>query len=199
MTIAGTEQSLQREYSARSRAKILRLCVLAALFTSGTAPLLCLAQAASLTHKDAIPRTARREITDPCLGFHWQLIVDPSRAGSPGRLVLLDQEDQSHSSPASRRSSEVIRSEAKTQPLILAGARVVVHQETGVVRARLNAIALDSAGLGQRLRVRLILAPALTRNAELTSAGMVLSTLATGTGAVLWADSQSMTPLERGN
>ena len=205
MTILRTGQSPQPSSPALSRTNTLQFCVLMVLFASGTSPLLYPAEAASLTRaslaeRDAVPGTGRREIVDPCLGFHWQLIPDPSHAGRPGRLVLLNQDVQSSSQSAIHRSPGEIDSATNSPALIiLAGAHVIVHQETGVVRARLNAIALESVGLGQRLRVRLLLGTAMARNAEPTSPGMVVSALATGYGEVRWTDSSLRLSLERGN
>jgi hypothetical protein len=146
----------------------------------------------------ALPGTARgeirREIADPCLGFHWRLIVDPAGQGRPGRLVLLDQNGTTAGGSAS--SAHTVLAPAASAPesalvIIRAGEHVVVDQDTGVVRARLNAIALESAAFGQRLRVRLIVGPGLprnglSRNAELTAPGPVVSALATGVGEARW-------------
>jgi len=166
--------------------------LLAVLFTSCLALLLTSGPAHAAPMRDAVPGTTRPDIVDPCLGFRWRLIVDPSYPSRPGRLVRLDQnnrDDRSRGLSAHDLSLRETAAATSVLPLVIrAGARVVVDQETGAVRARLNAVALESAALGHRLRVRLVLGPGMGRNAEATSPGPVISVSATAAGVVSWSD-----------
>lgn len=162
-----------------------------------TMPACCIAQmltfssawAAPAVLRGTAPGEIRREITDPCLGYHWRLIVDPAGQGRPGRLVLLAQNGTTaHDSASGAHTvlTPVASAPESALVIIRAGEHVVVDQDTGVVRARLNAIALESAASGQQLRVRLIVGRGLSGNAELTAPGPVVSALATGAGEARW-------------
>ena len=175
----------------------LQTFLLRTLLVLGAAQMLMLNStwAAPITLRDSIPGEIRREIADPCLGLHWRLIVDPSSSGKPGRLVLLDQNgtvngskvDGTHMLPATATFD-------LASVLIRAGEHIVVDQDTGVIRARLSAVALESAVAGQRLRVRLIVGSGLSRNTELTAPGPIVSTLATGAGEARWVSTGQTTP-----
>ena len=151
--------------------------------------------AAPIALRDTARGEIRREIADPCLGFHWRLIADPAGQGRPGRLVLLGQNGTTAGGSVSEAHTvlaPVASAPDSASVIIRAGEHVVVDQDTGVVRARLNAIALESAASGQRLRVRLIVGPGLSRNAELTAPGPVVSALALGAGEVRWVGAGQM-------
>ncbi len=193
MSIQGVEH--RRSQRSHRTGKHFRRPLLTILLACGIAQMLMLssAWAAPVVLRDTAPGEIRREIADPCLGLHWRLIVDPTHPGRPGRLVLLDQNDTVAGSKVD--GTHMLAPDSFTfdlaSILIRAGEHVVVDQDTGVVRARLNAIALESAAPGQRLRVRLIVGPGLSRNglsrnAELTAPGPVVSALATAAGEVRW-------------
>lgn len=147
------------------------------------------AWAAPVALRDTARGEIRREIADPCLGLHWRLIADPAGQGRPGRMVLLDQNGATAYGSVSGGHTMLAPAAStldSVSVIIRAGDHVVVDQDTGVVRARLNAIALESAASGQRLRVRLIVGPGPSKNAELTAPGPVVSALATAAGEVRW-------------
>lgn len=179
-----------KQFHRSLRTNVLACCIAQILMFSS-------ASAAPVALRDTASGEIRREIADPCLGFHWRLIVDPAGQGRPGRLVLLDQNGTT--AGGSMNGAHTVLASAASMldsasVIIRAGEHVVVDQDTGVVRARLNAIALESAASGQQLRVRLIVGPGLSRNGlsrnvELTAPGPVVSALATGAGEVRWLGS----------
>jgi hypothetical protein len=117
----------------------------------------------------------QRQIVDPCLGTRWQLVPNALHPEQPGRLILADStiirplKPDSGATPAS-------------SPVIRAGDRVTVFQSTSVLRARLAAVALESAAAGQTMRVRL-LAGTETRNG---SQGTVVDVRAIAVGEASW-------------
>jgi hypothetical protein len=95
-----------------------------------------------------------REIDDPHLGTRWLLMRDPVHPAGPGRLVMISLvrgtvQVRQTGAPA----SEVIAN--PLQPVIHAGDRVIVEENSPVVEARLEAVALGPAALGSALEVRL--------------------------------------------
>jgi hypothetical protein len=93
-----------------------------------------------------------REIDDPATGDRWLLVRDTDHPGGPGRMVLaargLSVPDGSGSirTPAARPTQ---------LPVIRAGDRVIVEENTPVVEARLEAVALAPALAGSVFEVRL--------------------------------------------
>ncbi len=89
------------------------------------------------------PETAQlvREIDDPHSGARWMLLRDPGHPGGPGRMVLAG---------ASRLAEKVPQ-----RPIIRAGDRLIVEENTAVVEARLEAVALGPAASGSAFDVRL--------------------------------------------
>lgn len=102
----------------------------------------------------------QREIVDPCLGTRWQLIADTQHPERPGRLVPVDFRLLRAASARPRESpSAPISPPAATlaaPPIIRPGNRITVTQQTSILRARFQAVALESAAAGQTLRVRLL-------------------------------------------
>ncbi len=88
-----------------------------------------------------------REIDDPHTGSRWLLMRDLSHPGGPGRLLLAG-EFRNHLRP-SQPGVEPPRT------VIRAGDRLVVEENTAVVEARLEAVALGPAVVGSPLDVRL--------------------------------------------
>jgi len=118
-----------------------------------------------------------REIVDPCLGTRWRLIANAEHPERPGRLVLVDRgldrvAPPGQNTPAARAPAWAIRS----------GDRLTVAQETAILRARFQAVALESAEAGQRLRVRLI-GGADTRTGNF---GTVVEVRAVAPGEAVW-------------
>jgi len=136
---------------------------------------------------DEVRATTRvlREVTDSCLGLRWRLVVDPAHPAWPGRMVLLDRMDIVERKVA---SADRVRVSEPTINVIRAGDRVVVIQDSGIVRARLQAIAIESAATGQTLRVRLIGNDSrwYTATPLVASSGPVISVVATGAGIGQW-------------
>jgi hypothetical protein len=86
---------------------------------------------------------AWRVIEDPHLGRRWVLARDPEHPGGPGKLVeKAAGAAQSGSGP-------------KALPVIRAGDRVLVEENTRVARGLFEAVALGTARPGASFRVRL--------------------------------------------
>jgi hypothetical protein len=89
-----------------------------------------------------------REIDDPHTGGRWLLTRNPLHPAGPGRLVL-----------AREMRIAVLRPGVPLveppHPVIHAGDRLVVEENTAVVEARLEAVALGPAMAGSPLDVRL--------------------------------------------
>lgn len=109
---------------------------------------------------EAVP--AGSVIEDPTLGSRWVLVKDAEHPGGPGRLVM---EPQGLQRGATR--------ERAAAPVIRAGDRVLVEENTPVARGVLEAIALGSARQGAAFRVRL------------TVGGLVVRVIAAGPGRAI--------------
>jgi hypothetical protein len=131
LTASASAQN-QREYLARPAAAIV---------SSG--------QAAFDTNPQ--PAVLIREIDDPHLGSRWLLYRDPAHPGGPGRLVRIG----SMAPDRARSSASVADAAAAPRSIIRAGDRVVLEEDTPVVDARLEAVALGPALAGAPLQVRL--------------------------------------------
>jgi hypothetical protein len=95
-----------------------------------------------------------REIDDQQCRTRWLLLRDDSNPGGPGRLVLVQSaHDGSTSRPASGAAGELAA--APQKPVIHAGDRLVIEQETPQISARLEAVALAPALAGRLFRARL--------------------------------------------
>ena len=129
-----------------------------------------------------------REIDDPHTGGRWLLMRDSGHPGGPGRMVLA-------TGPGSQALSKVrgetrigiqngleplLAASAPVQPVIRAGDRLTVEENTAVVEARLEAVALNPAAIGSGLNVRLAIGGRVVRVVAV-SAGR--ATLLAETGA----------------
>lgn len=138
-----------------------------------------------------------REFTDPCLGTHWQLRADPVHPEGPRRLILLDPIGTRRSGASDQAVStrlkplatgpELVESADEVPNLspplaIRAGDRVTVDQQTPLLHGRLQAVALESAGVGQWVRVRLG-AGAISQS---SLSATVIAVLVTGAGQAKW-------------
>ena len=141
---------------------------------------------------------AGQQLIDPCLGSHWQMVLNPAHPGWPGRLVLLDPKDRNsirHNDHTGERASEEMEAAVQSPGLleenqsvsklaspvtIRIGDHVTVDQQSEVMQARFQAVALESAGVGQRLLVR------LNAGANSQRSGPVIPVLATGAGRAKW-------------
>jgi hypothetical protein len=85
--------------------------------------------------------------TDPATGARWALVRDAGHPATLARWVLTGTAriGQAGTSPAAKAEKPVIR----------AGDRIVVEEQTAVVDAWLEATALTSAGSGDPLQARL--------------------------------------------
>jgi hypothetical protein len=115
-----------------------------------------------------------------------ELIPERIRAGDPPKAWIAGG-DSAAISPGSRIEG---RPQA-TRPLpaprtgsdIHAGDRIVVEQRTAILEAQFEAVALDSASAGDRLRVRL----SSERNSPGSLSGRVIEVVVTGRGRASWA------------
>jgi hypothetical protein len=89
-----------------------------------------------------------REIDDPHTGGRWLLMRDPVHPAGPGRLVLAGGMRIAVPQPGAPAVEP-------PRPVIHAGDRLIVEENTAVVEARLEAVALGPAGIGSPLDVRL--------------------------------------------
>jgi hypothetical protein len=131
-----------------------------------------------------VPGEVRRELIDPCLGLHWQLVADPAHLGGPGRLVPVDETTALHVNDTLRAATTASgSSRAMLLPIVIRpGDRLTVEQETAVIHAQLQAVALESGAVGDHLRVRLT----TDKNKAMGIAGPVISVVATAKGLVSW-------------
>jgi hypothetical protein len=119
-----------------------------------------------------------REIDDRPTHKRWLLERDRNRPSSPGRMVLISNSGAvAGQDPEEIPDSQPLRAAlpAPPIPVIRAGDRLVVEENTPVVEARLTAIALGPAVAGAVLNVRLEIG------------GKVIRALATGPGRAKFA------------
>lgn len=100
-----------------------------------------------------------REIDDPATGMRWLLERDPGHPGGPGRLVPVTGSDLAagrtrHRQLAFHARSAVIKP-SPYSPVIRAGDRLVIEENTAAVEARLTAVALSPAVAGASFEARL--------------------------------------------
>lgn len=103
--------------------------------------------------RPVLPGEVLRQIDDPAGHGSWLLIRDPVHRAGPGRLIWVPR-----GGPAMEPATEAAAAappQNALQPVILAGDRLVVEEETPVVDARLEATALNPAPAGASLHVRL--------------------------------------------
>ena len=88
-----------------------------------------------------------REIDDPSNGDHWLLVHNADHPAGPGLLLLV-----SAARVQARQIGPVVE---PVVPVIRAGDRVIVEENTPLVEARLEAVAMSPAMAGSALNVRL--------------------------------------------
>jgi hypothetical protein len=128
----------------------------------------------------------QREIVDPCLGVRWQLVADAQHPERPGRLVRVDfgvfRAAGFSPSGATLSPAPLPAAPPAVLPVIRAGDRIAVTQQTPILRARFEGLALESGAAGQTLRVRLLGgAQTLTGNQ-----GTVVDVRAIQAGEAVW-------------
>ncbi len=98
-----------------------------------------------------------RSIDDPHFGTRWLLVADREHPGGPGRLIPAE------SAPPSKQSFQRPRESPRSTQVIHAGDPILLEEHSRTVDACLEAIALDPAPPGGRLRVRLKLGGRVVR------------------------------------
>ena len=129
---------------------------------------------------------------DPCLGIRWQRWVNRNHPEWPGRLTLIERPLTllSIQNTAYQRAAPIAleTSPLSALPLVIhAGDIITVVQDSTAVRARFEAEALESAALGESLKVRLGTSarteqPSRPRSFD----GAVVIVRATGAGESEW-------------
>ncbi len=108
-------------------------------------------------------RRVLREIDDPHTGDRWLLMPNPANPGGPGRLVRYAAPGPDTPGPGRRWASPAGLRPAPAPalvpeallPVIRTGDSLIVEENTALVEARLEAIALGPAASGSPLLVRL--------------------------------------------
>ena len=114
-----------------------------------------------------------REIDDPSNGNHWLLVHNANHPAGPGLLLLV---------PAARiqaRQAGPVLGAEPVLPVIRAGDRVIVEENTPVVYARLEAVAINPAMAGSPF------------NARLSIGGRVIRAVASGPGRAIFQEEAS--------
>ncbi|MDE3199668.1 MAG: hypothetical protein KGN79_02010 [Acidobacteriota bacterium] len=106
---------------------------------------------AASTSKDSAYQPVRT-LHDPATGTHWLLERNTEHPGAPGRLVQV-----SGAADAMVTAGMCAMLSAVAPPVIRAGSRVLIVEQTSLVNARLWAVALKPARKGERFRGRLVL------------------------------------------
>ncbi len=118
---------------------------------------------------------AIRVIQDPHTAMRWLLERNPACPGGPGRMVLLSQKEGSQLGSVSMVNGMATINRNTQPPVIRSGDRLVVEENSALVEARLEAVALGSAVEGAEVRVRLAIG------------GRVLRAVALGPGRAAFA------------
>jgi len=140
-------------------------------------------RSSSPARSDEDPRSGAvvRVIDDPSTGNYWLLERDPRHPGGPGRLVLVPRKagadgpgraGEDAGSPDAAEAPVLIQ----LTPVIRAGDPLIVEENTPVVEARLEGVALGPAVLGA------------TFEARLRIGGKVVRAVALGAGRAAFAD-----------
>jgi hypothetical protein len=126
-----------------------------------------------------------REIDDQRNGDRWLLVHDPSHPAGPGLLVLVSAASMDPKDPTARTDSHglKLKSPAGTEvatpaptPIIHGGDRVIVEENTPIVEARLEAVAMGPALAGSQFNARLSLGGRVVRAVAVEPGRAVLQT-----------------------
>jgi hypothetical protein len=129
-----------------------------------------------------LPGRLLRVIEDANLGDRWLLVRDGKHPGGPARLVL-DTEarrERLRRAPAVAPGEADLTAPPLPAPLIRTGDRLVVEENTPVVEARLEAVALGPAWAGSKLNVRLEIGGRVVRAVALAPGRAALQPEAVG-------------------
>ncbi len=107
-----------------------------------------------------------REIDDEATGGRWLLERDADHPGGPGRMVLAAR---GLNVPGGSGSAQIRAARASLLPVIRAGDRVIVEENTPVVETRLEAVALAPALAGSVFEVRLEIGGKIVRAVALAA------------------------------
>ena len=104
-----------------------------------------------------LPGRFIRVIEDPNLGDRWMLCRNLEHPGGPGLLLYVAaQSAVKRNRPGGAQSTNSLEGDpAAIRPVIRAGDRVIVEENSAVAEARLAAVALESATAGSAFNVRL--------------------------------------------
>jgi hypothetical protein len=96
-----------------------------------------------------------RLIRDLHTGARWLLERNAGNPAGPGRMVLLNSQDGALFESAIAKRSAPRMSPEVQYPVIRSGDRLVVEENSALVEARLEAVALGPAAEGAEFKVRL--------------------------------------------
>ena len=140
--------------------------------SSATGHLVMLSSSSANSSSQAPAAEIVREIDDPSNGNHWLLVHNAEHPAGPGLLLLVSaartQTRQSEPGPGVRAEPVF--------PIIRAGDRVIVEENTPLVEARLEAVAMSPAMAGSSF------------NARLNIGGKVIRAVATGPGRAIFQE-----------
>jgi hypothetical protein len=149
---------MKTEYAKTAVLLLLMIC--GAVRTRAQYPPACARQ--KMTGTNAV-----RVIQDPHTQMRWLLERDPARPGGPGRMVLLGRQEISQSNSISIADANArIDANIKTNispRVIRSGDRLILEENSALVEARLEAVALGSATAGAELNVRLAIGGRILR------------------------------------
>ncbi len=141
--------------------------------------------AASVRSQQQVTGAVIREIDDPHTGDRWLLMRDPNRPGAPGRMVLAQAGTRRLRQVGTEDAAPVVSwpaTSVQTIPVIHAGDRLIVEENTPLVEMRLEAVALGQALSGAPLNVRLAIG------------GNVVRAVALGPGRAVFAQAVGVRP-----
>lgn len=131
------------------------------------------------------PGQVLRAIDDPFNGARWLLLRNPEYPAGPARLLLVESGRSGLRQPTEAgdgRHDAVGAAPIPLRPVIRAGDRLVVEENTPVVAAHLEATALGPAAPGSPLAVRLRIG------------GRVVQTVALGPGRAAFVTPAEVRP-----
>lgn len=104
-----------------------------------------------------------REIDDPATGDRWLLVRDSSHPGSPARMLLVAGPAHTQAAGSESDLHVAVPAPAALKPILHGGDPVVVEENTPLVEARLEGVALQPAVAGAEINVRLKISGTVVR------------------------------------
>ena len=116
-----------------------------------------LASSGSTSVPSLVPGRLIRVIEDPNLGDRWMLCRNLDHPGGPGSLLHVAAQSavKWNRLGGAESTNSLERDPAAIRPVIRAGDRVIVEENSAVAEARLTAVALESATVGSAFNARL--------------------------------------------